>query len=141
MHAQDRQPLKILDMASTPPKDTDDTVGNLTKAVAQQKRAKSPPLAFEETPNDSLYPLVPGHSHNSGTTSPAKQRVGDTQSDDMIDLHSLVRQQASAIDLLHNAFGAERQAWIMEREKLYLRIAKLERLLNAGNGHRQVNCF
>ncbi len=48
----------------------------------------------------------------------------------------IVDQQASAIQLLHDAFAAERQAWSLERERLYFRIANLEKLLRTGNGYR-----
>ena len=51
-------------------------------------------------------------------------------------LQILVDQQASALQLLHEAFGAERQAWGLEKERLYQRIASLEQLLKSGDHWR-----
>lgn len=52
------------------------------------------------------------------------------------DLQIIIDQQASAIQLLHDAFAAERQAWNSEKERLYTRIASLEKLLRVGDGYR-----
>lgn len=51
-------------------------------------------------------------------------------------LQILVDQQANAIQLLHEAFGAERRAWSLEKERLYQRIASLEQLLKTGDHWR-----
>ncbi|KAK5133227.1 hypothetical protein LTR08_008062 [Meristemomyces frigidus] len=99
--------------------------------------AKSPPLAFAPTSNDSLLsrlsppyadtntsPLsLPSPSrHTMGLTSP--QAPGSEQ-----DLQLIVDQQANALHLLHDAFAAERRVWSMEKGRLYSRIASLEQLL------------
>lgn len=51
-------------------------------------------------------------------------------------LQAIVDQQANAIQLLHDAFAAERQVWSLERGSLYQRIAKLEQLLKNRDHHR-----
>lgn len=55
------------------------------------------------------------------------------------DLQAIVDQQASTIQLLHEAFAAERQVWSLEKERLYQRIASLEKLLKTNNGYRLVS--
>lgn len=51
-------------------------------------------------------------------------------------LQTVVDKQAKAIKQVHLAYAAEREAWLAERESLHQRIASLERLLRADNGHR-----
>ena len=51
-------------------------------------------------------------------------------------LQIVVDKQAKAINQVHLAYAAEREAWLAERESLHQRIASLERLLRANNGHR-----
>ncbi|KAF2719555.1 hypothetical protein K431DRAFT_228490 [Polychaeton citri CBS 116435] len=104
----------------------------------QPKRPKSPPLAFEPTPNDSLAPLrspqnqEPNMSPSigfAGFKSPPIE-AGDGQG-----LQVIIDQQSAAIRLLHDAFAAERQVWNLEKERLHQRIASLEKLLKTGNGY------
>lgn len=52
------------------------------------------------------------------------------------DLQVIVDQQANAIQLLHNAFAAERQVWVLEKERLYQRIDRLEQLLKNRDHYR-----
>ncbi|RMX98075.1 hypothetical protein D0867_12564 [Hortaea werneckii] len=97
---------------------------------------KSPPLAFAPTSNDALAPRIPpfqnldtapleSHSDSRSTMGLASpQAQGDEPA-----LQIIVDQQANAIQLLHDAFAAERQVWSLERGSLYQRIAKLEQLL------------
>ena len=121
---------------------TTPSVGELSAEFAKQKRAKSPPLAFEKTPNDALVPLNSPRRSHSGTIDSAADttmgRLSPLQSGEAQDLQVVVDQQASAIQLLHDAFAAERQAWSLEREQLYQRIASLETLLKTGGGYRCV---
>lgn len=60
-----------------------------------------------------------------GLTSPQEQ-----------DLQVIVDQQANAIQLLHEAFAAERQVWSLEKDRLYQRIASLEQLLKTRDHYR-----
>ncbi|KAK0247861.1 hypothetical protein LTR91_013865 [Friedmanniomyces endolithicus] len=99
-------------------------------------RPKSPPLAFEPTPNDALAPLnssSPG-THTSLESSPQSRTMSGTTSTrahsaGKVDMQMIVDQQTTALQLLHEAFAAERQVWSMEREQMYQRIASLEQLL------------
>lgn len=108
-----------------------------TTAKTAQKRPKSPPLAFEPTPNDSLAPLIshksqePLDTASMGRLSPLQDAHGHDTS-----WRKVVDQQAAATQLLHQAFAAERAAWASEREKLYLRIGSLERLVRGAEGYR-----
>ncbi|KAK5108771.1 hypothetical protein LTR62_007831 [Meristemomyces frigidus] len=103
---------------------------------------KSPPLAFSRTSNDSLAPFtsIPLQSQRStqsesDLSSPRSRSalsiMGLTESD----LQKVVDQQSSAIDRLHDAFGAERQAWVSEKAWLYQRISSLEQLLKTRDHH------
>ena len=110
-------------------------------ALAQQ-RAKSPPLAFEKTPNDSLLPLntpppLDSEPAADGVNSPS-QAMGRLSpfSGGTLDLQAIVDQQTNAIQLLHEAFAAERQVWSLEKDRLYQRIASLETLLKSGDHWR-----
>lgn len=103
-------------------------------------RVKSPPLAFERTPNDALLSASDvanpvgaslGSPSNMGRASPLSPSSMHEQH-----LQILVDQQANAIQLLHEAFGAERQVWGLEKERLYQRIASLEHLLKSGDHWR-----
>ncbi|KAI6823326.1 hypothetical protein KC340_g11831 [Hortaea werneckii] len=103
---------------------------------------KSPPLAFAPTSNDALAPRIPSSQNldtaplasyldsqsTMGLSSPQAQ--GDEPA-----LQAIVDQQANAIQLLHDAFAAERQVWSLERGSLYQRIAKLEQLLKNRDHH------
>lgn len=62
-------------------------------------------------------------------------RLSPAQPGEEPDLQVVLDQQAAALQLLHDAFAAERQAWNMEKERLYCRIASLEKLLRTGDGH------
>lgn len=132
-----------MDASSFPgPTGTTPSVGELSAAFAKHKRAKSPPLAFEKTSNDSLAPLASSHqdSHSLGggigqATDMGRHGPSQTNGDSQ-DLQVVVDQQASAIQLLHDAFEAERKSWNLERDRLYLRIANLEKLLKTGDGYR-----
>ncbi|EMC99060.1 hypothetical protein BAUCODRAFT_64864 [Baudoinia panamericana UAMH 10762] len=50
-------------------------------------------------------------------------------------LQVIVDQQSNAIQLLHEAFAAERQVWSLEKDRLYQRIASLEKLLLKTRDH------
>jgi hypothetical protein len=119
---------------SSPP-----SVGALSAEFAKQKRAKSPPLAFEPTPNDALAARIPQSNSHSNITSPprASSDMGPPQaSHDPQQLQIVIDQQAAALQMFHNAHAAEREAWYSERDRLYARIASLEKLLRAREGHR-----
>jgi hypothetical protein len=121
---------------------TTPSVGELGAEFARQKRAKSPPLAFEKTPNDSLAPVTSptrariGQLDDISLSSPSMGRLSPQQAADAYDMQVVVDQQASAILLLHDAFAAERHAWSLERERLHYRIASLEKLLKTADGQR-----
>jgi hypothetical protein len=120
---------------------TTPSVGELSAEFARQKRVKSPPLAFEKTSNDSLAPLTSPTRSRLGqldniARSPTMGRLSPLQEGEGLDLQVVIDQQASAIQLLHDAFAAERQAWSLERERLHYRIANLEKLLRTGDGYR-----
>lgn len=117
-------------------------VGELSAEFARQKRPKSPPLAFEPTPNDALAPRIPySERSDSNLTSPPRDSssMGRLSSmshgGDTPDLQSIVNQQAMALKLAHQAFAAERAAWDLEKDKLYARITSLEQLLRMGDGY------
>ena len=118
------------------------SVGELSAEFAKQKRAKSPPLAFEPTPNDSLAPLISpprsrlGQLDTVSLSSPSMGRLSPLHADDAHELQAIVDQQASAMRKLHDAFAAERQVWDRERERLYHRIMSLEKLLKNADGYR-----
>lgn len=80
------------------------------------------------------------HSADGGLTSPSASIMGRLSPGDGSEQHLqvIVDQQANAIQLLHEAFAAERQVWSLERERLHQRIANLERLLKNGDHHRSV---
>lgn len=130
-----------MDSSSSLPESTP-SVEELTAEFAKQQRAKSPPLAFEKTPNDTLAPLTsPTRPHLEASTNgavalPTMGRLSPPVDGDALDLQAVVDQQASAIQLLHDAFAAERQAWSLEKERLYHRISSLETLLKMGDGYR-----
>lgn len=102
---------------------------------------KSPPLAFERTPNDSLVPPTQqprpnaAERHDSpsdmGRTSPLSPATVDESS-----LYALVNKQRDTIDGLHKAFEEERKAWKLEQAWLNSRIARLETLLKHGHHWR-----
>ena len=108
---------------------------------------KSPPLAFAKTSNDALAPLIshstyPASSQTTdlGTSSghSPMDRIGSPGSD-KLGLDVVIEQQVMAIQLLHDAFAAERQSWTLERDSLHQRIAALESLLRSGNHYRYVD--
>lgn len=115
----------------------------LTDAPQPSKRAKSPPMAFEPTPNDALAstisppfgynPTDPFLSPNGRIMSPNGSLFGDSP-----DLQAIIHKQSTAMSQLHSAFAAEREAWSYERESLYQRISSLEKLLITNSGHRYV---
>lgn len=135
------EPSSTLQETATPP-----SVGELTADFAKQKRAKSPPLAFEKTSNDSLAPLTSPHSQTAPLTDSAEKTLARIMGrlspslqpgeDEEQEWQVVVDQQAAAIQLLHDAFAAERQAWRLEKDRLYHRIASLEKLLKTGDGYR-----
>ncbi len=126
------------DQQHTSLSDHRDPVSELSPAFPKGKGARSPPLAFEPTPNDALSPPTFRSSSNAHTTLGA-MNMGRLSPPPLAgegyELQRVVDQQVSAIDLLHDAFNGERLAWKSEREALYTRIAKLERLLRVGDGH------
>lgn len=104
-------------------------------------RSKSPPLAFEKTPNDMLVsPSFRPHfvDHDIGLTSPSLSALARRSPGEASEQHLqvIVDQQTNAIQLLHEAFAAERQVWSLEKERLYQRIASLEKLLRNGDHYR-----
>lgn len=119
---------------------TTPSVGELSADFAKQKRPKSPPLAFEKTSNDSLAPLTASQSSppegDADPLSSVMGRFSPPRAGSEHEWQVVVDQQAAAIQLLHDAFAAERQCWSLEKDRLYQRIAKLERLLRAGDGYR-----
>ncbi|KAK1820811.1 hypothetical protein LTR12_004837 [Friedmanniomyces endolithicus] len=99
-------------------------------------RPKSPPLAFEPTSNDALAPLSSSSpvAHTSLEFSPQSRSMSGIMSPPAhgagkVDVQMIVDQQTTALQLLHEAFAAERQVWSMEKEQMYQRIASLEQLL------------
>lgn len=119
------------------------SVGELSAEFRRQKQAKSPPLAFEKTPNDTITspPQQEQSQQKQGLDSSGfgmaamSQQTMQRPHEEVPDLQVVVDQQAAAIQLLHDAFAAERQSWNVEREKLYYRIAQLEKLLKTGEGY------
>ncbi|KAK3702212.1 hypothetical protein LTR37_015044 [Vermiconidia calcicola] len=118
---------------------TTPSVGELSAEFAKEKRAKSPPLAFEKTSNDALAPRITSPSQGeigSGAAVPSPSAImGRLDTHLSEGLQIIIDQQANAINKLHDAFAAERQTWTLEKERLYQRIAKLERLLKSGDGY------
>lgn len=118
--------------------DSDNTpIGDLSAAFAKQKHPRSPPLAFEPTPNDALAaPLSPPHDYlvDSLAVSPSMDKQNPL-SDDERKLQVIVEKQARLIESLHETFADERKIWGLERERLHQRIARLEGLLKHGDGH------
>lgn len=114
------------------------------RAAAPRKHAaqRSPPLAFEPTPNDSLAPPFSPTDHpsldlNSYTPPSVLGMDGfDAVLDGGTHAQNIIDKQANAIQALHVAFAAERDAWRCERDRLHQRIHSLEKLLKAQNGHR-----
>ncbi|KAK0839583.1 hypothetical protein LTS02_017444 [Friedmanniomyces endolithicus] len=99
-------------------------------------RPKSPPLAFEPTSNDALAPLSSSSpvAHTSLEFSPQSRSMSGIMSPQAhsagkVDMQMIIDQQTTALQLLHEAFAAERQVWSMEKEQMYQRIASLEQLL------------
>lgn len=119
------------------PPDHIPSIGELSASFAKEKRPRSPPLAFEPTPNDALAPLTtPPKDHliDSLSVSPSMGRHSP-QSEDEKRLQVIVEKQARLIDSLHETFADERKIWGLERERLHQRIARLEGLLKHGDGH------
>ncbi|KAF2768133.1 hypothetical protein EJ03DRAFT_251053, partial [Teratosphaeria nubilosa] len=96
-------------------------------------RAPSPPLAFAPTANDSLGTgLWPTSRPSPPSPSTAMMGLRSPQERDM---QVIVDQQNKALELLHEAFAAERQVWSLEKDRLYQRIASLEQLLRNRDHH------
>ena len=118
-----------------------------TTKPAATKPAKSPPLAFQVTSNDSLVaPINPSatmgifHSPDSTTSPSAQNKLSSFGQSDYNErqLQIQVHKQAEALRLQQLAFAAERECWDFERDRLYRRILSLENLLKSVNGHRYV---
>lgn len=122
---------------------TTPSVSQLSAEFAKEKRAKSPPLTFEPTPNDALVAPIatsppPSEKHNhidSLAMASTNARKNSSQSDDARRLQAIVNKQAKLIDRLHDTFGEERKIWGLERERLHSRIAQLEGLLKTDDGY------
>jgi len=117
-----------------------------TPPALAPKRAKSPPMAFERTSNDALAPRISPPFQNIDPFTSASSHIMSPNGSAYTgspDLQALVHKQANAIQQLHLAFAAEREAWQYERENLYQRISSLEKLLVTNSGHRCVQflCF
>lgn len=113
-----------------------------TPPALAPKRAKSPPMAFERTSNDALAPRISPPFQNIDPFTTASSHVMSPNGSAYTgspDLQALVHKQANAIQQLHLAFAAEREAWSYERENLYQRISSLEKLLVTNSGHRYVH--
>lgn len=114
------------------------SIGELSAHFASQQRAKSPPLAFEPTPNDAL--VAPANT-GSNITSPQPRIDSMGRSDlpfgrgEPYDSQAIIDQQTLVINKLHDTFAAERKVWDLERERLYNRITSLESLLRAGDSY------
>ncbi|GAM87172.1 hypothetical protein ANO11243_051930 [Dothideomycetidae sp. 11243] len=115
--------------------------------LAPLKPAKSPPLAFQMTSNDSLMAprdftqpsQLPFRSPDYLTSGSGGYGSDYEVSSPMeLDLHGQVRKQTEALRLQHQAFVVERECWEMERDRLYRRIAALEALLKSPKGLRSV---
>lgn len=107
------------------------------------KRAKSPPMAFEPTPNDALAarfspPIAYNNFDTFQTSSSRVMSPNGSIFGDSPDLQAIVHKQSKAMAQLHSAFAAEREAWSCERDSLYQRISSLEKLLITNSGHRCV---
>ena len=115
------------------------SIGELSAEFAKRKQPpKSPPLAFEKTPNDALAPLTsPPQPTLDGAGSSSQFGMGrfTPPSQDAQNLQAIVDQQNESIDLLHHAFAAERRVWTLEKERLHQRVASLEKLLKMGDGY------
>ncbi|KAF2150497.1 hypothetical protein K461DRAFT_269940 [Myriangium duriaei CBS 260.36] len=114
---------------------------------APGKPAKSPPMAFQMTSNDSLnaprdYTLpsqLPFQQMDYLTSTSAGYGTDyDVSSPMELDLQGQVHKQVEALRLQHQAFVVERECWNMERDRLYKRIAALEALLKSPKGPRSV---
>lgn len=133
-----------MDSSAPTAADTTPSVGELTAEFAKQKRAKSPPLAFEPTPNDSLAPRISptrsrsGHFDNLSVSSPTMGRLSPLHSAEVQALQEVVDYQADALQKAHEEFAVERHAWYKERAGFRRRIAKLEQLLKNADGDRYV---
>ncbi|KAK5174823.1 uncharacterized protein LTR77_001906 [Saxophila tyrrhenica] len=114
------------------------SIGQLSAQFADQKRAKSPPLAFEPTSNDSLAaPIHPDSnipSPKRGATSSMGRFSPSRQSGEQGESRNIIDQQTLVINRLHEAFAEERKMWDLERTRLYNRIANLETLLLRAGG-------
>ena len=117
------------------------SVSQLSADFAKEKRARSPPLAFEPTPNDALLapiatsPSPDHHSHIDTLALSPNMSKYNAQSDGAKRLQAIVDKQAKLIDRLHDTFGDERKIWGLERERLHQRIAQLEGLLKTDDGY------
>ncbi|KAH9823658.1 hypothetical protein Tdes44962_MAKER04620, partial [Teratosphaeria destructans] len=118
-------------------------------------RAPSPPLAFAPTSNDSLgtgllspTPITTTTDTVTPITTTTTTRhsppfpsaammglLGTGSSPQERDMQVIVDQQNKALELLHEAFAAERQVWSLEKDRLYHRIASLEQLLRNKDHH------
>ena len=67
--------------------------------------------------------------------------ISPQASESELDLQMLVDQQASALQLLHDAFAAERQVWSLEKSRLHNRITSLEQLLKTRDHYRYANIW
>ena len=128
-------------MDATPPSPPPlPSISEQSLPAGENKRPpKSPPLAFEPTPNDALAPRIPQNQNNLTSPPQHSADMGLTspplQSSDARELQRIINQQAMALKLAHQAFAAERQAWDLERDKLFSRIMSFEQLLRVGGGY------
>ncbi|KAF7188870.1 hypothetical protein HII31_09793 [Pseudocercospora fuligena] len=99
---------------------------------------KSPPLAFEKTPNDALVPPIAPPPNDGELPKSPSETMGRLSplSESPLDLQAIIEKQAEAIKHLHKAFAVERESWDLERKRFHNRIASLEQLLKNGEHHR-----
>ena len=109
------------------------------ESAQQPPRAKSPPLAFEPTPNDALAPRI---NPDSDTIAPRPSTSSNGQTGGEDPLIRAMREQWALVAFhTQEACDAERRTWALERQWLHNRITNLEILLRAGRNDRYLWAF
>ena len=124
--------------SSSPPISTDEF--EVSPPRTADDAPKSPPLAFQQTSNDSLVPrnAVSHTSTGALPTSPSTSNMGRMSplAESPQALQAIIDKQSEALRQLHKGFNAERESWDLERERFFERIHSLEQLLKNGEHHR-----